>query len=112
MSLGVLGLVLERERERERERESFFRNLTGHTSARQIRASMSSIVSEDLGPTPKNDDFTEMVSRIQERDTERRHNNKSEFPGPTAIARSIAYKKYVRDNYQALVSQRQTAHVY
>ena len=43
--------------------------IEGHASAIRIRASISSTVSEDLGPTPPNQDLTKMVRRIQERDT-------------------------------------------
>jgi hypothetical protein len=77
--------------------------IEGRASAGQIRASISSTVSEDLGPTLKTDDLTEMVRRIQERDTEWRHKNRSEFPGPTRGARESQYKSYVRGSYRDLV---------
>ena len=81
--------------------------IEGHASAIRIRASISSTVSEDLGPTPKNDDLTEMVRRIEMRDTEWRHKKRSEFPGPTRSARGSQYKSYVRDSYRALVKEKQ-----
>ena len=55
--------------------------IEGHASAGKIRESLSLHVSIDLGPTPKPDDLTEMVRRRQGRDTEWRHQKRSEFPG-------------------------------
>ena len=81
--------------------------IEGHASALRIRASISSTVSEDLGPTPKNTDLPEMVRRIQARDTEWRHKKRPEFPGPTKSARNAQYKSYVRDGYRALVKEKQ-----
>jgi len=81
--------------------------IEGHASAGQIRESISSTVSEDLGPTPPNQDLTKMVRRIQERDTEWRHKNTSEFPGPTKGARYSQYRSYVGDSYRALVKEKQ-----
>ena len=81
--------------------------IEGHASAGQITASIFSTVSEDLGPTPPNQDLTKMVRRIQERDTEWRHKNTSEFPGPTKGARYSQYRSYVGDSYRALVKEKQ-----
>jgi hypothetical protein len=81
--------------------------IEGHASAIRIRTSISSTVSDHLGPTPKNSDLTEMVRRIQERDTEWRHKKRSEFPGPTRAARKSQYRSYVRDSYRALVKEKQ-----
>jgi hypothetical protein len=77
--------------------------IEGHASAGKIRESLSLHVSIDLGPTPKPDDLTEMVRRSQGRDTEWRHQKRSEFPGPTKIARKNAYRSYVRGSYPDLV---------
>ncbi len=81
--------------------------IEGHASALRVRESISSAVSEDLGPTPKGTDLIEMVRRIQARDKEWRHKTRPEFPGLTKSARDAQYKSYVRDGYRALVTEKQ-----
>jgi len=85
----------------------------GHGSALRVRESISSALSDDLGPTPKESDLSEMVRRIQAsqsdkaRGKEWRHKTRAEFPGPTKSAREVQYKSYVKDGYRALVKEKQ-----
>jgi hypothetical protein len=81
--------------------------IEGHASARQVRESISSTVSDELGQTPKPSDLIEMVRRIQAHDTKWSHMPRSEFPGLTKSAREAQYKSYVRDGYRALVREKQ-----
>jgi hypothetical protein len=81
--------------------------IEGHASALRVRESISSAVSEDLGPTPKGTDMVEMVCRIQAHDKEWSHKTRPEFPGLTKSAREAQYKSYVRDGYRALEREKQ-----
>jgi hypothetical protein len=83
----------------------------GHGSALLVRESISSAVSDDLGPTLSREDLVEMVRRIQAspsdkaRGKEWRHKKRAEFPGPSKSMRETQYKSYVRDGYRALVKE-------
>ena len=85
----------------------------GHGSALLVRESISSAVSDDLGPKLSSDDLLEMVRRIQAspsdkaRGKEWRHKKRAEFPGPSKSMRETQYKSYVRDGYRALVKEKQ-----
>ena len=85
----------------------------GHGSALLVRGSISSAVSDDLGPKLSKDDLVEMVRRIQAsqsdkaRGKEWRNKTRAEFPGPTKSAREVQYKSYVKDGYRALVKEKQ-----
>ena len=79
----------------------------GHASAQQVRESISSAVSDELGRTPKASDLIEMVRRIQAHDTKWSHMTRGEFPGLTKSARDAQYKSYVRDGYRALEREKQ-----
>jgi hypothetical protein len=87
--------------------------IEGHASALRVRESISSALSDDLGPTPKESDLSEMVRRIQAsqsdkaRGKEWRHKKRAEFPGPSKSMRETQYKSYVRDGYRALVKEKQ-----
>ena len=65
----------------------------------------------DWCATPKNDDLTEMVRRVQERQQGWRQKKRSEFPGPTNGARCNAYKSYVRGSYRDLVKDVQRTYI-
>ena len=81
--------------------------IEGHASARRVRESISSAVSDELGRTPKATDMIEMVRRIQAHDTKWSHMTRREFPGLTKPAREAQYKSYVRDGYRALEREKQ-----
>jgi hypothetical protein len=81
--------------------------IEGHASARRVRESISSAVSDELGRTPKASDLIEMVRRIQAHDTKWSHMTRGEFPGLTKSARDVQYKSYVRDGYRALEREKQ-----
>ena len=85
----------------------------GHGSALLVRGSISSAVSDDLGPKLSSDDLLEMVRRIQAsqsdkaRGKEWRHKKRAEFPGPSKSMKDSQYKSYVKDGYRALVKEKQ-----
>jgi len=73
----------------------------------RTRELISAQVSNDLGDTPRSNDFAEMTRRLRLKNTLWQDKQISQFPGLDSQVRNSQYRVYVRESYRALEREKQ-----